>query len=116
MEDRTLDVASIKTSCIGGIEATRSAMELARILGVPLRIEDYYGTGLLLACVTHMAHTLPRNLVFGLYDFISDDLPLIRNPLRVESGEIRLPQSCSAGLGAEIDTSLLGPPIAVLGS
>lgn len=112
--DCVLDVASLKTSCIGGIEATRQAMGLAKIHGVPVRIEDYYGTGILLACVTHMAHTLPRNLVFGLYDYVSDDLPLVHNPLPVRNGEIRLPDDCSAGLGVEVNESLLGQPVVVL--
>ena len=112
--DQVLDVASIKTSCIGGIEATRSVMEMAKILGVPLRIEDYYGTGILLACVTHMAHTLPESLVFGLYDFVSQDLPLVQNPLSVVEGEVRLPDNCGPGLDVEIDETLLGAPVAVL--
>lgn len=116
VRDQVLDVASIKTSCVGGIEATRRIMGLARIFGVPLRIEDYYGTGLLLACVLHMAHTLPRNLVFGLYDFVSEKLPLAVNPPRVAEGEVRLPDDCGPGLGIEINEGLLGAPVAVLES
>ncbi|MER8438796.1 hypothetical protein NKH36_13840 [Mesorhizobium sp. M1312] len=110
-----LDVASLKTSCIDGIEATRQAMSLARILGVPVRIEDYYGSGILLAAVRHRAHTLPRNLVFGLYDYANEDLPLVKNPLRVINGEIRLPNYCGPGLGVEVDEAILGDPVAVLG-
>lgn len=114
VQDNVLDVASLKTSCIGGIEATRQAMGLAKVFGVPVRIEDYYGTGILLACVTHMAHTLPRNLVFGLYDYVSDDLPLVKNPLPVVGGEIRLPENGAPGLGVEINEALLGDATAVL--
>lgn len=114
VQDQVLDVASLKTSCIGGIEATRQAMGLAKILGVPVRIEDYYGTGILLACVTHLAHTLPRNLVFGLYDYVSDDLPLVKNPLPVVNGEIRLPDNPLPGLGVEVDESLLGDAVVIL--
>lgn len=114
VQDQVLDVACLKTSCIGGIEATRATMGLARLFGVPLRLEDYYGTGLLLACVTHMAHTLPENLVFGLYDYVSDDLPLVRNPLRVVNGRLRLPDDPGPGLGAEIDEARLGTPVAEL--
>ncbi len=114
-QDQVLDVASLKTSCVGGIEATRQVMGLARILGVPLRIEDYYGTGILLSCVTHMAHTLPRNLVFGLYDFVSDDLPLVNNPLRVVNGQVRLPDDCGPGLGIEVNEDILGEPVAEMG-
>ncbi|ESZ29397.1 MULTISPECIES: mandelate racemase/muconate lactonizing enzyme family protein [unclassified Mesorhizobium] len=115
VEDQVLDVASLKTSCIGGIEATRQAMSLARILGVPVRIEDYYGTGILLAAVTHLAHSLPRNLVFGLYDYVSGDLPLVKNPLLVVNGEIRLPDDCGPGLGVEVNETILGEPVAILG-
>ncbi len=114
VQDQVLDVASIKTSSVGGIEATRAVMGLARIHGVPLRIEDYYGTGILLACVTHMAHTLPRRLVHGLYDFVSEDLPLVQNPLRVAGGAVRLPDDCGPGLGVEVNTALLGDPVAIL--
>ncbi len=116
VRDRVLDVASIKTSCVGGIEATRTIMGLAKIYGVPLRIEDYYGTGILLACVAHLAHTLPRRLVFGLYDYVSDALPMVLNPVRVANGELRLPDDCSPGLGTTVNEAFLGDPIAVLDS
>ena len=112
VQDQVLDVASIKTSCVGGIEATRATMVLARLYGVPLRIEDYYGTGLLLSCMTHLAHTLPENLVLGLYDYVSADLPLVRNPLRVVNGRLRLPDDPGHGLGVEIDETTLGAPVA----
>lgn len=113
VHDQVLDVACLKTSCVGGIEATRSVMGLAKLHGVPLRIEDYYGTGILLACVTHMAHTLPRRLVFGLYNYVSDDLPMVTNPLPVIDGEIRLPEDPGPGLGVEVNETILGDPVAV---
>jgi len=114
VHDQVLDVASLKTSCVGGIEATRQIMVLARVTGTPLRIEDYYGTGILLSCVTHMAHTLPGNLVFGLYDFVSEDLPLVHNPLTVQDGWIALPDDCGPGLGVEVNEAVLGDPVAEL--
>ena len=109
-----MDVASLKMSAVGGFEQTRTIMTLGRTLGIPMRIEDYYGTGILLAAVTHLGHTLPRRLVFGLYDFVSEDLPLVRNPLRVSGGEIRLPDDTAPGLGVEIEEALLGAPVAEL--
>lgn len=114
VQDGVLDVASLKTSCIGGIEATRQVMGLAKILGVPVRIEDFWGTGLLMACLTHMAHTLPRNLLFGQYDYVSDKLPFVKNPLPVISGEIRLPADCGPGLGVEINEAILKDPVLVI--
>ncbi|RWI87854.1 MAG: hypothetical protein EOR22_27830 [Mesorhizobium sp.] len=115
VHDGVLDAATVKTSCIGGIEATREAISLAKILRVPLRIDDYHGTGILAACFTHLAHTLPRNLAFGLYDFVRDDIfPLVKNPLPVTAGEVRLPNDCGPGLGVEVDETLLKAPVAVL--
>ena len=114
VHDEILDTASLKTSAVGGIEATRTILSLGRTLGVPMRIEDYYGTGILLACVTHLAHTLPRKYVFGLYDYVSDDLPLVLNPLKVINGEIRLPDDCGPGLGVQVNEAILGDPVAIL--
>ena len=113
VQDEVMDVASLKTSAVGGIEATRTIMTLGKTLGVPMRIEDYYGSGILLACVTHLAHTLPRKWVFGLYDYLSNDLPLVLNPLKVNKGELRLPDDCVPGLGVEVNESVLGTPVAI---
>ncbi len=114
VRDEVMDVASLKMSAVGGLEQTRVIMCLGTELGVPMRIEDYYGTGILLAAVTHLAHTLPRRLAFGLYDYVSTELPLVRNPLKVERGEIRIPDTPGPGLGVEIDEDLLGRPVAEL--
>ncbi|MER8961735.1 hypothetical protein NKI24_22835 [Mesorhizobium sp. M0701] len=114
VKDGVLDVASLKTSCVGGIEATRQAMGLAKILGVPVRIEDFHGKGILLACVTQMAHTLPPNLVFGLYNYVNDESPLVKKPLPVIAGEIRLPDDCGPGLGVEVNEAILKDLVAVI--
>ncbi len=79
-----------------------------------MRIEDFHGAGILLACVTHMAHTLPRNLVFGLYNYVGDELPVVKNPLPVIAGEIRLPDDCGPGLGVEVNEAILKDPVAVI--
>ena len=113
-QDGVMDVASLKTSCIGGLQATRQAMAMAHALHIPLRIEDYAGSGILLACVAHLAHTLPRKLVFGLYDYVSADLPLVKNPLQVKNGEIQLPDNPAPGLGVEVDEAQLGEPLTAL--
>ncbi|MER8436853.1 mandelate racemase/muconate lactonizing enzyme family protein [Mesorhizobium sp. M1312] len=114
-QEGILDAATLKMSCVGGLEAARQAMSLAKILGVPVRIEDFHGTGILAACVTHMAHTLPRNLIWTLYDYDRDNLiPLVKNPLVVTAGDIRIPDDCGPGLGIDVDESLLGKPVAVL--
>lgn len=107
-EDGVMDVATVKLSGVGGLEAARAITGLGALYGIPMRIEDYYGTGILLACVTHLAQTLPENLVFGLYDYVSPDVPLVSNPLRPENGTIGLPEAPGYGLGVKIDETVLG--------
>ena len=51
-----------------------------------MRIENYVGSGILLAAVTHLALTLPERNVFGLYDYVVPGQTLVRIPLQVIGG------------------------------
>ena len=88
--------------------------DLAVELGVPLRLENYGGTGILMAAVTHLAQTLPERNVFGLYNYVSADLPLVRNPLQVVADRVGVGAATAPGLGVDIDEAVLGDPLAVL--
>lgn len=112
--DGVMDVASLKLNTFGGLSKVRVLCDLGVELGVPLRIENYGGTGILLAAVTHIAQTLPERNVFGLYDYVSPDLPLVKNPLKVVAGRISIGTTPATGLGVEIEEALLGDPIVVL--
>jgi L-alanine-DL-glutamate epimerase-like enolase superfamily enzyme len=74
----------------------------------PMRIENYGGTGILLSAVTHLAQTLPVRYVFGLYDYVSPELPLVRNPLEVCGGRISVPVEAGPGLGVDVDEIAAG--------
>jgi cis-L-3-hydroxyproline dehydratase len=112
--DGVMDIASLKLNSFGGLSKLRLLCDLGVELGVPMRIENYGGTGILLAAVTHLAQTLPERNVFGLYDYVTPDLPLVKNPLKVVGGRVRLGAALRPGLGVDIDTRLLGKPVAVL--
>ena len=112
--DGVMDVASLKLNTFGGLSKLRSLCDLGVELGVPMRIENYGGTGILLAAVTHLAQTLPERNVFGLFDYVTADQTLVRNPLKVVSGRIGLDSACAPGLGVDIDEAVLGQPIATL--
>ena len=112
--DGVMDVASLKLNTLGGLSKLRMLCDLGVELGVPLRIENYGGTGILLAAVTHLAQTLPERYVFGLYDYVTPDLPLVKNPLKVVGGRIGLGTAPGPGLGVEIEEAVLGEPIAIL--
>src|SRR5262249_26606674 len=110
-----MDVASLKLNSFGGLSKLRFLCDLGVELGVPMRIENYGGTGILLSAVTHLAQTLPVRYVFGLYDYVNpQSLPLVRNPLKVSGGRISVPIEAGPGLGVDVDESLLGKPVAEL--
>jgi L-alanine-DL-glutamate epimerase-like enolase superfamily enzyme len=110
------DVASLKLNSFGGLSKLRLLCDLGVELGVPMRIENYAGTGILLAAVTHLAQTLPERNVFGLYDYVVPGQKLVRNPLSVVGGCVGLAGEPGPGLGVEIDEHALGAPIAVFPS
>ncbi len=112
VNDGIIDIAVLKMSTTGGISEHRHLAEIGVRLGVPMRLEDYYGTGLTLAAVCHLAHTLPKHATFGLYDYHLPEVPVIKNPFQTVNGRVRVPDNCSPGLGVEIDQSVVGHSIA----
>lgn len=106
--DGVMDVATLKFNATGGLSEHRFLAELGIRLGVPMRIEDFYGTGLTLAAVTQIAQTLPTDACFGLYDYHLAEAPVVTNPFRVRDGFVSVPRDCASGLGAEVDESVLG--------
>lgn len=114
--DGVMDVATLKFNATGGITQHRFLAELGVKLGVPMRIEDFYGSGLTLAAVTHIAQNLPAEATFGLYDYHLPEAPVVSNPFPVEEGYVALPPSCAPGLGVEVDEAVLGEAVIELGA
>ncbi len=110
VNDGIIDVAVLKMGTTGGISEHRHLAEVGLRLGVPMRIEDYYGTGLTLAAVCHLAHTLPEQATFGLYDYHLLEVPVVKNPFPVVNGRVRVPEDCAPGLGVDVDLSVIGKP------
>jgi cis-L-3-hydroxyproline dehydratase len=108
-----MDVASLKLNSFGGLSKLRFLCDLGVELGVPMRIENYAGTGILMSAVTHLAQTLTERFVFGLYDYVGPEQTLVRNPLKVIDGRASLGASPGPGLGVDIDEAALGDPVAV---
>lgn len=110
--DGIINVAVLKMSCTGGITQHRHLAEVGLRLGIPMRIEDFYGTDLTLAAVAHLAQSLPAAACFGLYDYHLSAVPVVRNPFPVADGRVRVPDDCSPGLGVEVDSDIIGEPVA----
>ena len=113
--DGVMDVATLKFNATGGISEQRFLAELGRRLRVPMRIEDFYGSGLTLAAVTHIAQSLPEEATWGLYDYHLPEAPVVSNPFPVRDGFVAVPADCAAGLGAEVDEAVLGEAVFELG-
>ena len=105
-------MASLKLNSFGGLSRLRPICDLGVELGIPMRIENFTGTAILLAAVTQLAVTIPERLVFGLYDYVAADQKLVKNPLRVTNGRVGLGDSWLPGLGVDIDETALGQALA----
>ena len=111
VRDGIIDAAVLKMGCTGGISQHRHLVELGLRLGVAMRIEDFYGTGLTMAAVCHLAQGVPAAATFGLYDYHLPDVPVVANPFPVAGGRVKVPGDCGPGLGAEVDESILGAAV-----
>ncbi|WP_095081519.1 mandelate racemase/muconate lactonizing enzyme family protein [Mesorhizobium sophorae] len=109
--DGIINVAVLKMGSTGGISQHRHLTELGLRLGIPMRIEDFYGTGLTLAAVAHLAQGLTEAACFGLYDYHLPEAPVVKNPFRVVDGRVNVPNDCGPGLGVDVDLDVLGDPI-----
>ena len=109
--DGVMDVAVLKMGCTGGLSQHRHLVELGIRYGIPMRIEDFYGTGLTLAAVCHLAQGVPEQANFGLYDYHLPSVPVVKNPFEITLGRVKVPDHCGPGLGVEIDESVIGEPI-----
>ena len=111
VEDGVMDVATLKFNATGGVSEHRFLADLGVRLRVPMRIEDFYGSGLTLAAVCHIAQTIPEDFVYGLYDYHLPEAPVVRNPFPVGNGRVEVPADCAPGLGVDVDLSVLGEPL-----
>ena len=115
VEQGVMDVAVLKMGSTEGLSQHRHLVELGLRLGIPMRIEDYYGTGLTLAAVCHLAQGVPAAATFGLFDYHLPEVPVAKNPFSVERGRVKVPEDCGPGLGIEVNEPLLGSPLADYG-
>ena len=112
--DGIIDVAVLKLASTGGLTRQRAIAELASHYHIPVRIEDYFGSGITMAAVTHQAHTLPASSCFAHYDYHLPEVPIVSNPITVADGYLSMPSNYGPGLGVEINESVLGDPVFVI--
>ena len=69
--DRAMDVVNIKISKFGGLTKARQARDLCASLGIAMTIEDSWGSDVITAAISHLAHSTPTDLLFTSTDFNS---------------------------------------------
>ena len=112
--DRAMDVVNIKISKFGGITKAAQARDLCASLGIAMTIEDSWGSDIITAAISHLAHSTPTELLFTSTDFNSYVTVSTASgaPQRREG---RMAASEAPGLGIEPNWDVLGEPKLVVG-
>ena len=111
--DRAMDAINVKISKFGGLTRAREVRDLCVSLGLPMTIEDSWGSDIITAAIAHLAHSTPDDLVFTVTDFNS-----YVTVSTAEGGPQRarglMAAPTGAGLGIEPRLDVLGDPILVV--
>ena len=109
-QDSGADVVNLKISKLGGLTRTRQIRDLCLMLGIPMTIEDTWGSDIGTAAIAHLAHSTPPRFLFSTTDFNSyvtiktaDGGPVRRNG--------RFVAPTTPGLGITPIGKVLGEPV-----
>lgn len=67
--DGAADAINLKLSRVGGLTRARQIRDLCVRIGLPLTIEDSWGSDIATAAIVHLAHATPEAFRFGVSDF-----------------------------------------------
>jgi len=111
--DRAMDAINVKISKFGGLTRAREVRDLCVALGLPMTIEDSWGSDIITAAIAHLAHSTPDELVFTVTDFNSYVTVSTASgaPGRKDG---RMGTTGEPGLGVEPRLDVLGDPILVV--
>lgn len=111
--DRAMDAINVKISKYGGLTRAREVRDLCVALGIPMTIEDSWGSDIVTAAIAHLAHSTPDDLVFTVTDFNSYvTVSTAEGAPARERGRMAAPPG--PGLGIEPRLDVLGDPILVV--
>ncbi|WP_111495210.1 mandelate racemase/muconate lactonizing enzyme family protein [Marinobacter bohaiensis] len=110
LEDDAMDAMSLKVSKFGGLTRSRVIRDLCVDAGIPLTIEDAWGSGIATAAYAHLAASTPPSGLLNTTDLHGyNTVQLATGAPQVSDGRMVL--SDRAGLGVEPDFSVLGQPV-----
>ena len=111
--DHAMDVINLKISKVGGLTKARQMRDLCVSSGIPMTIEDTWGSDIVTASIAHLARSTPAEFCFSATDFnsygtvtIADGAPQRKNG--------RMTASDAPGLGISPRMDVLGTPVLVI--
>ncbi|MGE0095335.1 MAG: cis-3-hydroxy-L-proline dehydratase [Alphaproteobacteria bacterium] len=109
-QDGGADVVNIKLGRVGGLTKARRMRDLCVHLGIPMIIEDTWGSDVATATIAHFAHSTPEALRFGVSDFNSYVTTVTADgaPRRQGAG---IAATGAPGLGIRPRMDALGKPV-----
>jgi L-alanine-DL-glutamate epimerase-like enolase superfamily enzyme len=108
--DGAMDVVVLKLSNVGGLSKMRQMKDLCVALGIPMRIEDAWGSDIVAAASAHISHTVPQDLMMSCYDKYTTIQVADGGPERTGA---HFRASTAPGLGVTPRSDVLGDPVAV---
>ncbi len=113
-QERAMEAFNLKISKVGGLTRAKLMRDLAVALGLRVTVEDTWGGDVITAAVSHLAASTPPEALFTV-SFMNDwtNEHIARDAPRGRLGVGFAPTG--PGLGVEVDTDLLGPPLFAAG-
>jgi L-alanine-DL-glutamate epimerase-like enolase superfamily enzyme len=108
--DGAMDVINLKISKVGGLSKARLLRDLCVSLGVPMTIEDTWGSDVTTAAIAHLAHSTAPEFVFSTTDFNSYVTVSTAEGAPRRTGG-RMKASEAPGLGVSPRMDVLGQPV-----
>jgi len=108
--DAAMDVVAIKLSKVGGLSKARLIKDVCIELGIPMRVEDTWGSDFTVAATAHLAHAIPQNLLFATHAEMTT-LRTAEGAPKCSNGYLRA--STAPGLGVTPIIDVLVDPVSV---
>jgi len=111
-QDDAMEAVVIKLAKVGGLSKARLIKDVCVELGLPMRIEDSWGSDFAVCATANLAHAIPADLMLATYGDMTTLKTADGAPQR--SGGY-LKASTKPGLGVAPRMAVLGDPLAVYG-
>lgn len=110
LRDDAMDAMALKVSKFGGLTRSRVIRDLCVAAGIPMTIEDAWGSGIATAAYAHLAASTPERYLLNTTDLHNyNTTQLAHGAPEVSDGRMTL--NDRPGLGVEPDFSQLSEPV-----